>query len=144
MKIAIINGPNLNALGLREKDIYGVKSLEKLEKEWYCYGEKLGIEIIFYQSNIEGEIIDYIYDNREYVNGFIINPGALTHYSYSLRDCIAAIDKPFIEVHISNIDAREEFRKNSVISPVVSGKISGFGLKGYLLAIDSFFIEDEK
>ena len=144
MKIAIINGPNLNALGQREKNIYGNKTLKDLEKSWYDYGKKCNIDLITFQSNIEGEIIDYIYEQSKTVNGFIINPGALTHYSYALRDCIAGIDTPVIEVHISNIDAREDFRKNSVVSSVCAGKISGFGLKGYLLAIDSFTITDEE
>ncbi|MCI0502181.1 MAG: type II 3-dehydroquinate dehydratase [Fusobacteria bacterium] len=143
MKIAIINGPNLNALGQRERNIYGNTTLEDLEALWFEYGKKKNIEIITYQSNLEGEIINYLYDNQDTVDGYIINPGALTHYSYSLRDCLAAVYKPVIEVHISNIEAREEFRKLSVVSPVVQGKVAGFGLKGYLLAIDSFLLSNE-
>ena len=143
MKIAIINGPNLNALGQRERNIYGNTTLEDLEALWFEYGKKKNIEIITYQSNLEGEIINYLYDNQDTVDGYIINPGALTHYSYSLRDCLAAVYKPVIEVHISNIEAREEFRKLSVVSPVVQGKVAGFGLKGYLLAIESFLLSNE-
>ena len=143
MKIAIINGPNLNALGQRERNIYGNTTLEDLEALWFEYGKKKNIEIITYQSNLEGEIINYLYDNQDTVDGYIINPGALTHYSYSLRDCLAAVYKPVIEVHISNIEAREEFRKLSVVSPVVQGKVAGFGLKGYLLSIDSFLLSNE-
>lgn len=144
MKLAIINGPNLNALGKRETNIYGNENLEDIEKICTSYGKKLGIDIVFFQSNIEGEIINFLYDKERDVEGFIINPGALTHYSYSLRDCIKAIDTPVIEVHISNVEGREEFRKYSVISPVASGKIAGFGIESYLLGISYFNLKNEK
>ena len=144
MKLAVINGPNLKVLGQREKNIYGNKTLKDLEESCILYGKHKDIDLIFYQSNIEGKIIDFLYEQDKQVDGFIINPGALTHYSYALRDCIAALDNQVIEVHISNIEAREEFRKTSVISPVANGKISGFGFKGYLLAIESFVVGNEK
>lgn len=138
MKIAIINGPNLNALGQREKTIYGQETLEILEKQWADYGKKLGLEVISFQSNIEGELLDYIYGTQKEVDGYIINPGAYTHYSYALRDAIAGVDRDFVEVHLSNVDDREEFRRLSVISPVAIGKISGFGKYSYLLALDFY------
>lgn len=144
MKLAVINGPNLKALGQREKNIYGNKTLKDLEETCLIYGKAKKIDLIFYQSNIEGEIIDFLYEYDEKIDGFIINPGALTHYSYVLRDCIAALNNHVVEVHISNIEAREEFRKTSVMSSVADGKISGFGFKGYLLAIESFVIGDEQ
>ena len=144
MKLAVINGPNLKALGQREQNIYGNKTLKDLEESCLFYGKSKGIDLLFYQSNIEGEIIDFLYEEDKKVDGFIINPGALTHYSYALRDCIAALNNQVIEVHISNVEAREEFRKTSVISSVANGKILGFGFKSYLLAIEFFFIGDEK
>lgn len=142
MKIAIINGPNLNALGMREKSVYGEETLAALEEQWISYGRGRGVEVSVFQSNLEGELLDYLYRTREEQDGYILNPGALTHYSYALRDAVAAIGKPVVEVHISNVDNREEFRKHSVISPVAAGKISGFGKNGYLLAIDAFVHAD--
>lgn len=131
MKILIINGPNLNLLGTREPEIYGKVSMEnylaQLRKEF------IDDEILFYQSNIEGELINRLQqDDFEVV---IINPAAYTHYSYALADCLKNISKPKIEVHISNIYAREEFRQKSVTAPYTNGIISGFGLEGYRLAI---------
>lgn len=144
MKVLIVNGPNLNALGQREKNIYGNETLEDLEKQWITYGSSKGIEVDVYQSNIEGEIIDYLYKVKDNVDGIIVNPGALTHYSYALRDCISAIEKDVLEVHISNVDNREEFRKISVITPVACGKISGLGKVGYILAMNYFILKNEK
>jgi 3-dehydroquinate dehydratase II len=144
MKILIVNGPNLNALGQREVNIYGSETLEKLEKHWIAYGKDLGIDIEVFQSNIEGEIIDYLYKMKDFIDGIIMNPGALTHYSYALRDCISAIEKDVLEVHISNVDNREDFRKISVITPVACGKISGLGKEGYILAINFFSLKNEK
>lgn len=138
MKIHIINGPNLNWLGQREVDIYGNKTLADLEKDWQDYGEKNNISIVTFQSNSEGAILDYIYETVSTADGYIINAGALTHYSHALRDCIGGIDKPVIEVHISNPESREAFRHTSVISPVVVAKIAGFGTLSYELAMDSF------
>lgn len=144
MKILIVNGPNLNALGQREVNIYGSETLENLEKQWIAYGKDLGIDIDVFQSNIEGEIIDYLYKMKDDVDGIIMNPGALTHYSYALRDCISAIEKDVLEVHLSNVENREEFRKISVITPVACGKISGLGKEGYILAINFFSLKNEK
>ena len=138
MEIHIINGPNLNWLGKREVNIYGNKTLSDLEKDWQSYGVKNGIEVKTFQSNCEGAILDYIYNTVKDVDGYIINAGAFTHYSFALRDCISGIDKPVIEVHISNPEGRETFRHTSVISPVVQGKICGFGVKSYTLALASF------
>ncbi len=133
MKILIINGPNLNLLGTREPEIYGSVSMEDylsdLEKEFS------NDEISYYQSNVEGELINRLQeDNFEAV---IINPGAFTHYSYAISDCLKNISKPKIEVHISNIYKREEFRKKSVTAESCDAVISGFGMKGYRLAIQS-------
>lgn len=137
MKILVINGPNLNFLGIREKHTYGDKDYNYLVDIIREKANIEGIDIDIYQSNIEGEIINKIqeayYNN---VNGIIINPGAFTHYSYAIRDALAAINCKKIEVHISNVHTREEFRHQSVIVPVCNGQIVGFGLNGYLLAID--------
>ncbi len=138
MKILVINGPNLNFLGIREKGIYGTQDFNYLLGilEEKAIQENITIET--YQSNGEGEIIDRIqkayYDQ---VDGIVINPGAYTHYSYAIRDALASITAPKIEVHISNIHQREEFRHTSVTAPVCTGQIAGLGLKGYLLAIDA-------
>lgn len=137
MKILIINGPNLNLLGLREPHIYGNVTLKQIEEKILQYCQKNKIEIAFKQSNFEGEIINAIHEARENYDGIIINAGAFTHYSYAIRDAIAAIKIPVIEVHLSNIYAREDFRHKSVLSPVVKGLICGFGEKGYLLALDA-------
>lgn len=144
MKLLIVNGPNLNALGQREVNIYGSETLADLEKQWIDYGHDCGVEIEVYQSNVEGEIIDYLYEKKDSVDGIILNPGALTHYSYALRDCISALEKDVLEVHLSNVDNREEFRKLSVITPVSCGKISGLGKDGYILAINFFILKNEK
>ena len=138
MKIAIINGPNLGALGQREPGIYGKETLGELEERWISHGQSLGLEVAVFQSNGEGEILDFIHATSGDTDGYIINPGALTHYSYALRDAISAVGKPFLEVHISNVDSREEFRRHSVISPVAAGKISGLGTAGYLLALEYY------
>ncbi|KUK11029.1 MAG: 3-dehydroquinate dehydratase [Clostridia bacterium 41_269] len=135
MNILIINGPNLNLLGKREPHIYGTKSLEDINEELKKFGEDNGVKLDFFQSNHEGEIIDKIHQADVSYNGIIINPGAFTHYSYAIRDAIASISVPVIEVHLSNIFSREDFRHHSVISPVVKGQICGFGSFGYKLAV---------
>ena len=133
MKIAIVNGPNLNLVGKREKSIYGDQSLaEYLEQ----LKSNSSIEIELYQSNVEGELINYLQSSD--ADGFILNAGGYTHTSVALRDCIAGIANPTIEVHISNIAARETFRHESLISPVCVGCIFGFGLKSYDLALSYF------
>ncbi|PGT87636.1 type II 3-dehydroquinate dehydratase [Bacillus sp. AFS040349] len=135
MKVLVINGPNLNRLGLREPEIYGSKTLTDLEKDLLTFGEKVSCEVTCFQSNHEGDLIDAIHEASEQYHGIVINPGAFTHYSYAIRDAIASISIPVIEVHISNIHAREEFRHTSVTAPVTVGQIIGLGFKGYELAI---------
>jgi len=133
-KILIINGPNLNLLGSREPDIYGKKTLNDIEEE--CKKEFKNIKIIFTQSNSESEIIELIHSTEEYC-GIIINAGAFTHTSIAIHDALKAIKLPKVEVHISNIYNRDDFRKKSFISPVVDGIIAGFGTNVYKLAINS-------
>lgn len=139
-KIAVINGVNLNFLGIRKKDVYGGTSLNDIMEFMQLEATRLDVELIFFTSNIEGEIINFLqkcyFDD---IYGIIINAGAYSHYSIALRDAIESIDIPTIEVHISNIYAREEFRRNSVISSVCVGQISGLGIKGYILALHYFF-----
>lgn len=139
-KVLIINGPNLNLLGKRENDVYGSKSFDKIYEELCLFSSEINIELSYYQSNVEGEIINKIHESADTVDYFIINPGALTHYSYSIHDAIKSVKTPAIEVHISNIFSREEWRSKSVISPAVKGVISGFGEKAYKLAL--FYISD--
>ncbi|MCR5183178.1 MAG: type II 3-dehydroquinate dehydratase [Opitutales bacterium] len=138
-KIAILNGPNLNWLGKREPEIYGSTSLEQLEAALAREAETLGVQIVCAQSNTEGELIDTLYRwHKEGVAGVIFNPGAYTHTSIALRDCIAGTGIPVIEVHISNIHKREEFRHKSLTAPVCLGQICGLGLEGYSLALKYF------
>lgn len=137
MKIALVNGPNLNFLGIREPGIYGEQSLEQLELQMKEYAKEKQVELLCFQSNSEGALIDFLQQcYREKVDGIIFNPGAYTHYSYALRDAIASIFIPVIEVHISNRHKREAFRHQSVISPVCVGTIEGLGLYGYYLALE--------
>lgn len=135
--ILIINGPNLNMLGIREKHIYGDESFSEINKQITEFARKNDINCDIYQSNWEGALIDKIIDARNKYNGVIINAGALSHYSYALRDALAILDIPCIEVHLSNIYARESFRHTSVISAVCTGQITGFGKNVYLLAISA-------
>jgi len=136
MNFLIINGPNINMLGIRETDVYGKKSYKDLIQyiENYCFEKE--IELDFFQTNHEGKIIDYLQENYLKCDGIIINPGALTHYSYAIRDCLITINKPTIEVHLSNINEREDFRKISVIKDVVNDTIIGLGFEGYTEAIN--------
>lgn len=138
MKILVLNGPNLNFLGIREKGIYGEQDYAHLMKMLQEKAASSQFTLETYQSNCEGEIIDRI--QKAYmdgVDGIVINPGAFTHYSYAIRDALASIPCPIIEVHISNVHKREEFRHTSVTAPVCTGQIVGLGLQGYLLAIDA-------
>ena len=137
MRVLVINGPNLNLLGVREPGVYGSDSLESIEKELKQAAEELDITLGCYQSNHEGDIVDTLHRAMKEADGVILNAGALTHYSYALRDAIAAIKIPVIEVHMSNIHAREEFRHTSVIAPVCVGSIAGFGKNSYLLALQA-------
>ena len=133
MKILVLNGPNLNRLGSREPNVYGRDTLEQINRTIKEYGERCDFDFI--QSNHEGELVDRIHTSTDVYQGIILNAGALTHYSYALRDAIASISIPVIEVHLSNIHNRENFRKKSVIAPVCSGTISGFGKYSYILAV---------
>ncbi|MBQ3105163.1 MAG: type II 3-dehydroquinate dehydratase [Lachnospiraceae bacterium] len=137
MKLLVINGPNLNFLGIREKKIYGTADYSALLEMIDQKGREEGIEIDVFQSNHEGAIIDRIQEAYfDGTQGIVINPGAYTHYSYAIRDALAGVDMPKVEIHISDITAREEFRKISVISEVCQKQIYGQGLQGYLTAID--------
>ncbi len=135
MKIFVINGPNLNMLGKREPEIYGADTLESINAELAELCKTLGVEPEFYQSNCEGELIDIIHSARENADGVVLNAGAYTHYSIAIRDAISASETPCIEVHLSNVHKREEFRHKSVISAVCEGVICGFGKDSYRLAI---------
>ena len=136
MKIEVINGVNLNMLGSREKNFYGEKTLEQINKEIADFCKEENVEVSFYQTNIDGEIFERIQQSD--ADGIVLNAGAYTHYSIAIRDAITASNKKVVEVHISNIFAREEFRSKSVIAPVCAGTICGFGINSYLLAIKSF------
>lgn len=135
MKILVIQGPNLNMLGTREQNIYGGMKLEQIHKQMEEVAKNNGFEIEFFQSNLEGEIVDKIQEALGDSHGIIINPGAYTHTSIAIRDAITAVNLPTVEVHISNIYKREEFRHKSMIAPVVAGQISGFGPFSYHLAM---------
>ncbi|MEI0738385.1 type II 3-dehydroquinate dehydratase [Paenibacillus sp. JTLBN-2024] len=133
--IWVINGPNLNLLGLREPGVYGSQSLQSIEEGLGRKAEALGVTLSFYQSNHEGDIIDRIHGALGQADGIVLNPGALTHYSYAVRDAISSVRIPTVEVHLSNIHAREEFRHTSVIAPVAVGQIAGFGAVSYELGL---------
>lgn len=135
-KILIINGPNLNMLGVREPDIYGKETLETVYEKIRKKADVLNVEVDFYQSNVEGEIINKIHSAMGIYDGIVINPGAYTHYSYAIRDALASVDVPSIEVHISNVHKREEFRHKSVTAPACVGQICGLGANGYLYALE--------
>ena len=136
-KIIIINGPNLNLLGEREQSQYGSTSFEQLKDNCIKKGQEIGIEVEFTQSNIEGELVNIIQDARTKYQGIIINAAGFTHTSVAIRDALDLFKKPIIELHISNIYKREEFRQKSLISGVVTGGIFGLGVEGYILAIIS-------
>ena len=137
MKIVVIQGPNLNMLGVREQNIYGPMKLEDIHKQMKTFAEQNRIEIEFFQSNLEGEIVDKIQECYGEVNGIILNAAAYTHTSIAIRDALLAVALPAIEVHISNIHRREEFRHTSLTAPVCTGQIVGFGPFGYHLAMIS-------
>ena len=133
--ILLINGPNLNLLGNREPDIYGSKSLDDIEKELYIIADEMGHKLNAFQSNSESEIVEWIHSKANDAQFLIINPGAFTHTSISIRDAILGTNISFIEIHISNIFSREEFRKESYFSDIAEGVISGLGFQGYELAL---------
>lgn len=136
-KVLVLLGPNLDMVGIREKSVYGDETAESINAEIVGHAKKLGFACDIYQSNHEGDLIDRIHAARNVYSGVVINAGALTHYSYALRDAIASVRIPFVEVHMSNIYAREEFRHQSVIAPVCAGQISGFGKNSYFLALSA-------
>ena len=135
-KILIINGPNLNMLGIREPGVYGTQTLDRLCDDIRKKAEELKVCVDFYQSNIEGEIINKIHSAMGDFDGIVINPGAYTHYSYAIRDALASVDVPSIEVHISNVHKREEFRHKSVTAAACIGQICGLGTNGYMYALE--------
>ena len=136
MTILIVNGPNLNLLGQREPEIYGHTTLSDIENSLTTYADKVGAKVNFFQSNSEGDLIDFIQKNAATSTALILNGAGFTHTSVALRDCIAALSMPVVEVHLSNIHAREEFRHTSLTAPVAKGIISGLGPTGYLLALE--------
>ncbi len=144
MKILVINGPNLNMLGIREKSVYGKQDYNYLCELISSEAEKRNIEVELFQSNVEGEIINKLHENYNKIDGIIINPGAFTHYSYAIYDAIKAVNINAIEVHISNIHQREEFRHKSVTAAACLGQICGLGLNGYILAMDALMLETNK
>lgn len=137
MKIAVIQGPNLNMLGIREKNIYGPMTLEQIHEQMKANAEQGGVELEFFQSNLEGELVDKIQECMGEVDGIVINPAAYTHTSIAIRDALAAVALPTVEVHISNIYKREEFRQKSITAASSTGVIAGFGPFGYHLALMS-------
>ncbi len=135
-KILVINGPNLNLLGTREPEVYGKVTLAEIENRLKEYAKKINVEIECFQSNHEGEIVDKIGSAKNNFDGIIINPAAYTHTSVAVRDAISSVNIPAVEVHLSNIYAREQFRHNSYIAPVAVGQISGLGVDGYIFALE--------
>ena len=135
MKIAVVHGANLRLLGRREPEVYGTDTLDDVNRLIADLGQELGVEIETFQSNHEGELIDFIDEASNGADGFVINPGAFTHTSIALRDALVGVDRPFVEVHLSNTAGRERFRRHSYLSPVATGVVYGFGVQSYLLGL---------
>ena len=136
-KILILHGPNLNLTGFREPDVYGKKPIDDIDADIQAAAAKMNVEVRILQSNNEGVLIDTIQEHRRWADAIIINPGALSHYSIALRDALASVRLPVVEVHLSNVHTREDFRRQSIVSPVTVGQIVGFGGFGYILAIEA-------
>lgn len=136
-RVLLLLGPNLNLVGIREKGVYGEESASDVERQAVEYARQLGFACDVFQSNHEGDLVDKIQEAREAYDGIVLNAGALTHYSYALRDAIAAVKIPVVETHMSNIHAREEFRHVSVIAPACAGQICGFGKQSYFLGLEA-------
>ena len=136
MKVLIVNGPNLNNLGRRDTSHYGVTTLPQIEDALQKLAQELGLEVEFFQSNHEGKIVDFIQGAADGADGLVVNAGALTHYGLSLRDALTDSRLPIVEVHLSNIHARDEFRRHSVIADLAVGQIAGLGWRGYMYALD--------
>ena len=134
-KVLVLHGPNLNMTGFREPDVYGKKPLEEIDAALKAAAEQMSIELRILQSNSEGTLIDTIQEHRRWADAIVINPGGLTHYSIALRDALVSVRLPIVEVHLSNVHAREEFRRHSVIAPITLGQIVGFGGFGYVMAL---------
>lgn len=137
MKVLVISGPNLNLLGKREPSVYGAETLADVERAVRVVAEQLECEVVFFQSNVEGELVNRLHEAMGDCDAVVFNPGGYTHTSVALRDAVASIGLPVVEVHLSNIAAREEFRHISLIAPVCVGQISGFGTNSYLLGLEA-------